>query len=192
MCSQSSGSAGVSWSMLFDRRKARRQRDYLGGVPHTPRDPDYERRVRESFARQAAMQTLGVTMARVSPGEVVLELPFRADLTQQHGFLHAGIVTSAMDSACGYSALTLMDPGAAVLSVEFKVNLLAPARGRLFRAIGRVVRAGRTVTVTSGELWAFEQEDVAAADVDARGPGTLVAMLTGTMMAVRDRVGLVD
>jgi uncharacterized protein (TIGR00369 family) len=166
--------------------------DYFEGVTHTPRDPDFERRVRESFARQAAMQTLGITLARVSPGEVVLELPFRDDLTQQHGFLHAGVVTSAMDSACGYSALTLMEPGAAVLSVEFKVNLLAPARGRQFRAIGRVVRAGRTITVTSGELWAFEADDVAESDVNTGSSGALVAVLTGTMMAVRNRAGLVD
>lgn len=127
------------------------------------------------------MQTLGIAIASVTPGEVILELPFRADLVQQHGFLHAGVVTTAMDSACGYAALSLMEPGTAVLSVEFKVNLLAPARGRRFRAIGRVVRAGRTITVVAGELWAF----------DADEPGTLVAMLTGTMMSVR-REGLVD
>src|SRR5689334_3162536 len=113
----------------------------------TPRDPDFAQRVRESFGRQAAMATLGATLVQVEPGEVVLELPFRPDLTQQHGFLHAGVLTSVMDSACSYAALTLMEPGAAVLSVEFKVNLLAPARGDRFRAIGRVLRAGRTVTV---------------------------------------------
>ena len=96
---------------------------------HAPRDPDFERRVRASYARQAAMATLGATLVRVAPGDVVIELPFRAELTQQHGFLHAGIVTSVMDSACGYAAMSLMEPGAAVLSVEFKVNLLAPARG---------------------------------------------------------------
>jgi uncharacterized protein (TIGR00369 family) len=148
--------------------------------------------VRESFARQAAMHTLGIHLAGVSPGEVVLELPFRDDLTQQHGFLHAGVVTIAMDSACGYSALTLMEPGAAVLSVEFKVNLLAPARGRRFRAIGRVIRAGRTITVTSGELWAFEGDEVAERAGDQGSFGALVAVLTGTMMTVRDRAGLVD
>jgi len=149
---------------------------------HTPRDPDFERRVRASFGRQAAMATLGATLARVAPGHVVVELPFRPELTQQHGFLHAGIVTSVMDSACGYAALSLMDRDAAVLSVEFKVNLLAPARGSLFRASANVVRAGRTLTVVSGELRA----------VDGAGDGTLVAMMTGTMMAVRDRPDLVD
>jgi uncharacterized protein (TIGR00369 family) len=160
---------------------------------HTPRDPDYERRVRASFARQAVMSALGVTVSRVTAGEVVLELPFRADLTQQHGFLHAGIVTTVVDSACGYAALSLMEPGAAVLSVEFKVNLLAPAQGARFRAIGRVVRAGRTVTVVAGELRACGDAaplgDAASAPADE---GTLVAILTGTMMTVRDRPGLVD
>ena len=102
-----------------------------------PRDPDFEQRVRTSFARQAAMATLGARLSRVEPGHVEIELPFRPDLTQQHGFLHAGVVTSVMDSACGYAAMSLMEPGAAVLSVEFKVNLLAPARGDLFRASGR-------------------------------------------------------
>lgn len=143
-----------------------------------PRDPDFERRVRTSFARQAAMRTLGVTLERVAPGEVDLALTFRADLTQQHGFLHAGVVTAAMDSACGYAALSLMEPGAAVLSVEFKVQLLAPARGARFLALGRVVRAGRTLTVVAGEL-------------RAEG-GEAVALLNGTMMAVRDRGELAD
>jgi uncharacterized protein (TIGR00369 family) len=128
------------------------------------------------------MATLGATLVRVAPGAVVIELPFRADLTQQHGFLHAGIVTTVMDSACGYAAMSLMEPGAAVLSVEFKVNLLAPALGDLFRASGNVVRAGRNLTVVSGELRALE----------GAGEGRLVAMMTGTMMAVRDRPDLVD
>jgi uncharacterized protein (TIGR00369 family) len=144
----------------------------------TPRDPDFERRVRASFARQAAMRTLGVTLERVAPGEVDLALPFRDDLTQQHGFLHAGVVTAAVDSACGYAALSLMEPGAAVLSVEFKVQLLAPARGARFLALGRVVRAGRTLTVVAGEL---RNED-----------GEVVTLLNGTMMAVRDRPELAD
>ena len=143
-----------------------------------PRDPDFERRVRASFARQAAMRTLGATLERVAPGEVDLALPFRADLTQQHGFLHAGVVTAAIDSACGYAALSLMEPGAAVLSVEFKVQLLAPARGARFLALGRVVRAGRTLTVVAGELRAEDGESV--------------ALLNGTMMAVRDQPELAD
>lgn len=130
------------------------------------------------------MRTFGVTLERVAPGEVDLSLPFRADLTQQHGFLHAGVVTAVVDSACGYAALSLMEPGAAVLSVEFKVQLLTPARGAWFRGLGRVVRAGRTLTVVTGEFRAGSQ--------DSAGDGELVALLTGTMMAVRDRPDLVD
>jgi len=147
-------------------------------MPFQPRDPHFDSRVRASFARQAAMRTLGVTLERVAPGEVDLSLAFRQDLTQQHGFLHAGVVTAAVESACGYAALSLMDPGVAVLSVEFKVQLLAPARGERFLALGRVVRAGRTITVVSGEL-----------RTDA---GEVVSLLNGTMMAVRDRPDLSD
>lgn len=150
-----------------------------------PRDPDFEHRVRASFAEQAAMATLGAVLERVAPGEVDIGLPFRPELTQQHGFLHAGIVTAVVDSACGYAALSLMEPGAGVLSVEFKVQLLAPARGARFRALGRVVRAGRTLTVVTGELRAHAREE-------ASGDGELVALLNGTMMAVRDRPGLRD
>jgi uncharacterized protein (TIGR00369 family) len=155
---------------------------------HEPRDPAFEARVRASFARQAAMHTLGATLEGVAAGEVALGLPFRADLTQQHGFLHAGVVTAVVDSACGYAALTLMEPGAAVLSVEYKVQLLAPARGEWFRATGRVVRAGRTLTVVMGELRSFLRKPASGSAEE----GELVAMLTGTMMAVRDRPGLVD
>ena len=124
------------------------------------------------------MRTLGATLERIVPGEVDLALPFRADLTQQHGFLHAGVVTAVVDSACGYAALSLMEPGAAVLSVEFKIQLLAPARGARFLALGRVVRSGRTLTVVSGEL----RDET----------GEVAALLNGTMMAVRDRPELAD
>src|SRR5688572_19235308 len=154
-------------------------------MAETPRDPDYEHRVRASFARQAAMTSMGARLADIAPGEVTLELSFRQELTQQHGFLHAGIITSLMDSACGYAALSLMEPGAGVLSVEFKVNLLAPARGDRFRAVGRVVRAGRTLTVTTAEFRVVEPSA-------AGSRGALVAIMTGTMMAVRDRPGLSD
>jgi uncharacterized protein (TIGR00369 family) len=161
-------------------------------VAETPRDPDYEQRVRASFARQAAMATLGVTLVRVAPGEVVLELQFRQELTQQHGFLHAGIVTSVMDSACGYAALTLMERGTGVVSVEFKVNLLAPARGDRFRAVGRVVRAGRTVTVVAGEFRVVEPASDEQTMISSEKSGALVAIMTGTMMAVRDRPEMLD
>ena len=145
------------------------------------RDPDFERRVRDSFARQQFMATLGAVLELVRPGEVLIALPFSAALTQQHGFLHAGVVTSVIDSACGYAALSLMEPGTGVMSVEFKVNLLAPAAGNRFVATGRVVKAGRTLSVCHGKLRAVQ--------VDGE---VLVAVLQGTMMAVRDRDGVND
>lgn len=134
------------------------------------------------------MQTLGAAIERVAPGEVDLTLPFRADLTQQHGFLHAGIIAAVVDSACGYAALTLMEREAAVLSVEFKVQLLSPARGDWFRALGRVVRAGRTLTVVRGELRGIAKRLEGAESAD----GEVLALMTGTMMTVRDRPDLVD
>jgi uncharacterized protein (TIGR00369 family) len=148
-------------------------------MSHQPQDPDYIARVRTSFAQQKFMVTLGATLAAIRPGEIVIELPFGADLTQQHGFLHAGVITSVLDSACGYAALSLMPSDAAVLTVEFKVNLLAPAGRTRFRAVGTVVRAGRTLTVCSGELLAGENED------------QVVAVMQATMIAVRGREGFV-
>src|SRR5688500_18531945 len=134
------------------RGAARSSSCHRPDVAFQPRDPDFEPRVRASLARQAAMRTLGATRERAPPGEVDLALSFRADLTQQHGFRHARVGAAVVDSACGYAALSLMEPGAAVLSVEFKVHLPAPARGARFLALGRLVRAGRTLTVVTGEL----------------------------------------
>lgn len=139
-----------------------------------PRSARFESRVRESFARQRLMETIGARLASVAPGEVVITLPFRADLTQQHGFLHAGIVTSIVDSACGYAALSLMNDDSDVLSVEFKINLLAPARGESLRAHGRIVRAGRNLTVCTGDVFASDG-----------GEEKLVATMLATMMSVR-------
>lgn len=147
----------------------------------TPLDPDFEARVRRSFEKQRVMQTMGVTIERIAPGEVDLKLPFREDLTQQHGFLHAGVITTVADSACGYAALTLMPPGAGVLSIEFKVNLLAPAKGEAIVARGRVVKAGRTVSVVHGDVFALDG-----------GQEKLVSTLVGTMMVVQNRPGLAD
>jgi uncharacterized protein (TIGR00369 family) len=118
--------------------------------PEAP-DPAFESRVRESFARQGLMSTLGASLRRVLPGEVEIEAGFRADLSQQHGFLHAGVVTALVDSACGYSALTLSPPETEVLTVEYKVNFLAPAAGGGLVARGRVVKRGSRITVCSGE-----------------------------------------
>jgi uncharacterized protein (TIGR00369 family) len=125
-----------------------------GPEPSEPGGPDIGDRIRASFARQRLMRTLGAELAAVRRGEVEIELPFRDDLTQQHGYLHAAAVTAIVDSACGYAALTLMEPGVEVLSVEFKVNFLAPAAGERFLAVGRVLRPGRTLTVCSGEVHA--------------------------------------
>lgn len=122
------------------------------------------------------MATLGADMVRVDPGVVEIEFGHRSDLTQQHGFLHAGVITSVVDSACGYSALSLMPPGAEVLAVEFKVNLLSPAKGAHFVARGRVVRPGRTLTVCRGEV----------VDVSGEEERPIAAMLS-TMIAVYDR-----
>ena len=139
-----------------------------------PRDPDYERRVRESFARQRAMETLGMRLVRVAPGEVEIGLSFNEELTQQHGYLHAGIVAAAVDTACGYAALTLADAGSEVLSIEFKLNLLSPAAGDGFVARARVVRAGRNITVCAGDLFALK----------ADGAEKPVATMLATMMRV--------
>jgi uncharacterized protein (TIGR00369 family) len=135
-----------------------------------------EQRVRASFDRQGLMSTLGAQLAHVAPGEVDIEIPFAERLTQQHGYLHAGALTAALDSACGYAALTLMGEEADVLTVEFKVNLLEPAAGDRFLARGRVVRAGRTLTVCRGEAVAF-------AGADERH----LATMTATVMAVVPR-----
>ena len=142
-------------------------------------DPDFEARVRDSFARQIAMATLGATLSRVAAGEVDIALPFRADLTQQHGFLHAGILATILDSACGYAAFSKMPAGAAVLSIEFKINLLSPAAGEHFIARGRVLRSGRTISVCQADGFAITGESE-----------KLVATMIGTMMCVRDNPAL--
>ena len=139
-----------------------------------PQTPNFEARVRESFARQTLMEMIGATLVKVAPGEVEIELPFRDDLTQQHGFLHAGIVTSIADTACGYAALSLMPEDADVLSVEYKINLLSPARGELMRARGRVTRPGRNLTVCGGDVFAV-----------TGGREKLVATMLATMMTIR-------
>ncbi|WP_290650624.1 PaaI family thioesterase [Aquisalimonas sp.] len=123
-----------------------------------PKDADFEARVRESFQRQQVMTTFGATMTRVSGGEVEIELPFNAALTQQHGYLHAGVITTILDNACGYAASTLMDRDSAVLTVEFKTNFMAPARGELLRCTANVVRAGKTLTVCRAEAWMHANE----------------------------------
>lgn len=146
----------------------------------TPADPRFAERVRASFARQRLMTTIGAEIVEVAAGRVVLRLPFREDLTQQHGFLHAGTIAALADSACGYAALTLMPADAAVLSVEFKVNMLAPAAGDAIVARADVIRPGKTIMVCRADVVAV----TGAAE-------KLVAAMQGTMMVARDR-GLTD
>ncbi len=141
-----------------------------------PQDADYAARVAASFARQQAMVTIGASLAEVSPGRVVIELPFSQALTQQHGFLHAGVVGMALDSACGYAGFSLMAVDAAVLTIEFKLNLLAPAKGQRFRMEGVVVKPGRTITVAEGRAFAIDH-----------GSEKLIATMSCTLMAVIGR-----
>ena len=138
----------------------------------TPRDPDFEARVRAVFAGQQFMAHLGVEVGFIRPGEVELILPYRKDLTQQHEFVHAGAITAIADSACGGAALSLMEPGSEVLAVEFKVNLLSPAAGERFVARAKVIRPGKTITVCSAEVHAEQGET-----------RKLVALMQGTMIA---------
>ena len=141
-------------------------------------DPNFAQRTRDSFAIQPAMATLGVSIAEIAAGRVVLAMAHRGDLTQQHGFLHAGMVATALDSACGYAAFTLMPAGAGVLTIEFKINLLAPARGPLLQMEGQVTKAGRTISVVDGHAWQFER---------GAKERKLVATMTATIMTVTGR-----
>lgn len=145
-----------------------------------PADANFAERVRASFAKQRIMATMGALVDTIEAGRVSLRLPFREDLTQQHGFLHAGVIAALADSACGYAALTLMPADAAVLSVEFKVNMLAPATGDAIVARAEVIRPGKTIMVCRADVVALTGKEE-----------KLVAAMQGTMMVVRDR-GLSD
>lgn len=142
---------------------------------------DAQARVRDSFARQSMMRTLGAELLAVRPGEIEIALPFSDRVLQQHGFIHAGAVASIADTACGYAALTTMPRDAAVLTIEFKVNLLSPAKGERLRAVGRVVRSGKNVVVATGDVFA-----------EAAGRSKQVALMTATMMVVASDTGLRD
>jgi uncharacterized protein (TIGR00369 family) len=144
-----------------------------------PKDPEYERRVRASFERQQAMKTIGASLASIEPGHVVIDLPWSQALTQQHGFLHAGMVATALDSACGYAAFTLMAHDAAVLTIEYKINLLAPAQGQRFRMEGAVLKAGRTISVAEGRAFAVHD-----------GREKLIATMGATLMTILGREGI--
>ena len=140
----------------------------------TPRNPDFENAVRASFARQAIMNLIGAELRTVEPGIVEISLGYRPELTQQNGYIHAGVLTTIADSACGYAAFSMMPAGAGVLSVEFKVNLLRPARGQSFLARAEVVKAGRTLTVVRADVFGIEESAARA----------LVATMQGTMMCL--------
>ena len=138
-------------------------------------NPSFAEEIKASFAKQTIMGLIGAELSRVEPGIIEITLPYRADLAQQHGYLHAGIVTTIADSACGYAAYSLMPPESEVLSVEFKVNLMRPAKGELFVALAEVVKSGRTLTVVRADVLG----------VDHTGKRELVATMLGTMMCLQ-------
>jgi uncharacterized protein (TIGR00369 family) len=127
---------------------------------HAPVDPQFATRVRASFGRQKAMALIGASLTRVAPGSVEIALPFRDDLTQQKGFIHGGIIGMIADTACGYAAFSLMPADCSLVTVEYKLNILSPAIRSLV-ARGEVVKAGRTLTIARGEVYAQDGKHVA-------------------------------
>lgn len=142
-------------------------------------NPTFETRIRESFAKQGLMTTFGASITRMSPGAVEITLPPSPSLSQQHGFVHAGVLAAIADSAAGYAALSLMSPDVGVLTTEFKINLLAPAAGDRIVARARVVRAGRTLTVAQTDVFS-----------ETARQEKLIALLTATLMAIEGRDGV--
>jgi uncharacterized protein (TIGR00369 family) len=144
---------------------------------HKTRNPTFAAEVKSSFNQQTIMALIGAELTRVEPGVVEITLPYRADLAQQHGYLHAGIVTTIADSACGYAAYSLMPQNSEVLSVEFKVNLLRPAKGDTFSAVAEVVKSGKTLTVVRADVFAIDE-----------GRRDLIATMLGTMICVAVKI----
>lgn len=144
-------------------------------------DPDYETRVRRVFDGQPAMTTLGITLSDVGPGELELRMPYDARFSQQNGFLHAGVVSAALDTACGLASYTLMPARADILTVEFKINMLAPAKGDTFRFVGTVVKPGRTLIVSEGRAFA---NDGTREKLVATMSATMMTMLRETSAAI--------
>lgn len=137
-------------------------------------DPDFEARVRRTFAGQPALTTLGITLFKVEPGTLELRMPYDMRFSQQNGFLHGGVVSAGLDTACGLASYTLMPATADILTVEFKINLLlAPAKGQTFRFVGRVVKPGRTLVVSEGHAYASED-----------GREKLITTMSATMMTI--------
>ena len=139
-------------------------------------DPDYEERVRRTFANQPALGTFGITLARIEPGALELRMLYDARLSQQNGFLHGGVVSAGLDTACGLASYTLMPAHADILTVEFKINLLAPAKGQTFRFVGNVVKPGRTLVVSEGHAYASDD-----------GREKLIATMSATMITMVSR-----
>lgn len=147
----------------------------LTTMVHQPLNPSFAAEVQRSFARQSIMQLIGAELGRIEPGIIEITIPYRSELTQQNGYLHAGIVTTIADSACGYAAYSLMPAGSEVLSVEFKVNLLRPAKGDKFLARAEVIKPGKTLTVVKADVFG-----ISGAEADQ----TLVASMLGTMFCI--------
>ena len=146
-------------------------------MPHfEPKNPEFRVIATDTFERQRAMHTLGISIARMEPGEVDLAMAYSPELTQQNGFVHAGVITAALDSACGIAAFTLMPAGTDILTVEFKTNLLAPAKGERFAFRAAVVKPGRTLTICEARAYAVHD-----------GVETLIATMSATMMALPRR-----
>ena len=137
---------------------------------------DFRARIRASFDRQKTMETIGAVLTRVEHGSVEIEMPFDEKLTQQHGILHAGIISAALDTACGYAAYSVLEDEASILTIEFKVNLLSPGRGERFLFRGDVTKPGSTIIVADGRAYALSD-----------WPAKLIASITGTMMVIRGR-----
>jgi uncharacterized protein (TIGR00369 family) len=146
-----------------------------------PKDPGFRARVQASFDKQGLMRTLGASILHIAPGAVDIALPASPSISQQHGFVHAGAVAAIADNAAGYAALSLMPPGTGVLTTEFKINFVAPASGARIVARGRVIKAGRTLTLAQAEVFS-----------EAAGEEKLVALLTATLMTIEGRDGVAD
>ncbi len=144
--------------------------------PFEPKNPDFRNVATATFQAQQAMKTLGISITRMEPGEVDLAMDYSPAFAQQNGFVHAGIITAGLDNACGIAAFTLMPAGSDILTVEFKTNLLAPAKGERFAFRGTVVKPGRTLTICEGKAYAI-----------TGGVESLVAIMTGTLMAITPR-----
>jgi uncharacterized protein (TIGR00369 family) len=147
----------------------------------TPKDPAFQARIQASFAKQGLMSTLGASLLHIAPGAVDIVLSPSPSVSQQHGFVHAGAVSAIADTAAGYAALSLMPPGAGVLTTEFKINLVAPAAGERIVARGRVIKAGRTLTLAQTEVFS-----------ETAGQERLIALLTATLMTIEGRDAVAD